>query len=85
MKIYSPVKDYTGISASVPFCNGKGETDDPLLIAWFSEHGYTVVPDSDTKTEVVEMSEETVEEGKAEKCTNRTRQKVTTKANTKEH
>ena len=42
MKIYSPNKEYTGISASVPFCNGVGETEDPLLIQWFKEHGYKV-------------------------------------------
>lgn len=85
MRIYSPVKNYTGISASVPFCNGKGETDDPLLIAWFSEHGYTVVPDSDTETGSEETSEEIVEEPEVKKCTNRTRQKATTKAGMKEH
>ncbi len=42
MKIYSPNKDYTGISASVPFCGGVGETNDPYLIKWFKDHGYTV-------------------------------------------
>lgn len=42
MKIYSPIKEYTGISASVPFCGGVGETDDPHLIAWFQNHGYKV-------------------------------------------
>lgn len=42
MKVYSPNKEYTGTSASVPFCNGMGETDDPHLIEWFKEHGYTV-------------------------------------------
>ena len=42
MKIFSPVKDYTGVSASVPFCNGVGETDDPHLIEWFKDHGYEV-------------------------------------------
>ncbi|RGD64439.1 hypothetical protein DXA98_10395 [Lachnospiraceae bacterium OF09-6] len=40
MKIYSPNKNYTGVSASVPFCNGVGETEDPHLIEWFKEHGY---------------------------------------------
>ena len=40
MKIYSKEKDYTGVSASVPFCNGCGETDDPHLIDWFRTHGY---------------------------------------------
>lgn len=42
MKIFSPVKTYTGMSASVSFCNGVGETDDPHLIKWFKEHGYEV-------------------------------------------
>lgn len=42
MKIYSPNKDYTGISASVPFCGGVGETNDPYLIKWFKDHEYTV-------------------------------------------
>ena len=42
MKIFSPVKTYTGMSASVPFCNGVGETEDPHLIEWFKEHGYEV-------------------------------------------
>ena len=36
MKIYSPNKEYTGVSASVPFCNGMGETEDPHLIKWFN-------------------------------------------------
>ena len=42
MKVYSPNKDYTGVSASVPFCGGIGETDDPYLLDWFRKHGYTV-------------------------------------------
>ena len=41
-KIYAPVKDYTGISASVGFVNGAGETSDARLLIWFAEHGYTV-------------------------------------------
>lgn len=43
MKIYSPNKDYTGVSASVPFCGGVGEAEDPHLIQWFKDHGYRVV------------------------------------------
>lgn len=42
MKIYAPNKAYTGVSASVAFCNGIGETDNPNLINWFKEHGYIV-------------------------------------------
>lgn len=51
MKIYSPNKEYTGISASVPFCSGVGETEDPRLIKWFREHGYKV--EETPKTEEV--------------------------------
>lgn len=51
MKIYSPNKEYTGVSASVPFCNGVGETNDPYLIKWFREHGYIVdEPETTAKT-----------------------------------
>lgn len=42
MKVYAPNKQYTGTSASVPFCNGVGETDDPRLLHWFKSHGYEV-------------------------------------------
>jgi hypothetical protein len=41
-KIYAPNKQYTGISASVAFAKGVGETDNPTLIEWFIEHGYEV-------------------------------------------
>ncbi len=41
-KIYAPNKQYTGISASVAFANGRGETDNPELIKWFERSGYTV-------------------------------------------
>ncbi len=41
-KIYSPNKDYTGVSASVSFCSGVGNTNDRHLIQWFEEHGYQV-------------------------------------------
>ena len=42
MKIYAPVKDATGTWASVRFVNGVGETDNPRLIEWFKDHGYTL-------------------------------------------
>ena len=42
MKVYAPNKQYTGTSASVPFCNGVGETDNPSLLHWFKSHGYEV-------------------------------------------
>ena len=49
MKIYSPNKEYTGVSASVPFCNGMGETEDPYLIKWFKDHGYKVDEESNAE------------------------------------
>lgn len=42
MKIYSPNNSYSGISASVTFVNGVGETEDKNLIAWFKAKGYSV-------------------------------------------
>ena len=57
MKIYSPNKEYTGVSASVPFCNGMGETEDPHLIKWFKDHGYKVDEESNAEPK----EEETVE------------------------
>lgn len=56
MKVYSPNKDYTGVSASVPFCGGVGETDEPYLLDWFKKHGYTVEESESVKTS--EKSEE---------------------------
>ncbi|BFH66006.1 hypothetical protein J27TS7_08510 [Paenibacillus dendritiformis] len=41
-KVYAPNQQYTGESASVPFVNGVGETDNPQLLQWFEDHGYTV-------------------------------------------
>lgn len=42
MKVFAPNKQYTGTSASVPFCNGVGETEDTRLLQWFKSHGYEV-------------------------------------------
>lgn len=41
-KIYAPNPQYTGVSASVKFENGVGETSDPRLINWFKAKGYRV-------------------------------------------
>jgi len=43
-KIYCN-KEFNGISASVNFLNGVGESNLPHLIDWFIENGYTVVED----------------------------------------
>lgn len=44
-KIYAPNKDYNGVSATVPFFKGVGETSDAYLTEWFKAHGYTVTED----------------------------------------
>ena len=63
MKIKSPNKDYTGVSASVPFCNGVGETEDPHLIQWFKEHGYQVEETPEKASEeATEKAEKPVKE-----------------------
>ena len=59
-KIIAPNKQYTGISASVYFCHGIGETDSKDLINWFKEHGYSVVEEDIEKKDksIDEMSVE---------------------------
>ncbi|BFH13526.1 hypothetical protein WJ0W_006207 [Paenibacillus melissococcoides] len=41
-KVYAPNQQYTGVSASVPFVNGVGETDNPHLLRWFEDRGYFI-------------------------------------------
>lgn len=41
-KIYAPNKEYTGVSASVFFVKGVGETENSHLINWFKDKGYEV-------------------------------------------
>lgn len=48
-KIIAPNKSYTGVSASVAFCNGEGNTTNPILINWFKTHGYEVIEDAAEK------------------------------------
>lgn len=67
MKVYSPNKSYTGVTASVPFCGGVGETEDPYLLDWFREHGYAV--EEPEKTIEEESEEEAVKEPPKEKET----------------
>lgn len=67
-KIYSPNKDYNGISANVLFVNGIGECDTPYIIKWFKEHGYFVeeeIPEIPEKKENV-SEDETETENKIE-------------------
>lgn len=59
-KVYTPLKDYNGISASVEFVNGVGETDNENLLEWFEEKGYTV--ERDEKPKRVKKAKEATEE-----------------------
>lgn len=68
MKIYSPNRDYTGVSASVPFCNGVGETNDPHLIQWFKDHGYKVEESEAAPIEETLAAEIPTEEAPAEEA-----------------
>lgn len=62
-KVYAPLKDYNGISASVEFINGVGETDNENLLEWFEEKGYTVEREEKPKRakKAKEVTEETSE------------------------
>ena len=60
-KVYAPLKDYNGISASVTFVNGVGETDNENLLEWFEEKGYTVERDEKPKR-AKKATEEVAEE-----------------------
>lgn len=53
MKIYTPVKNATGVWCNVYFQNGVGETNDPHLIEWFKSHGYEIEK-SDVKVQKIE-------------------------------
>lgn len=60
-KVYTPLKDYNGISASVTFVNGVGETDNENLLEWFEEKGYTV--EREDKPKRAKKENEEVAEG----------------------
>lgn len=62
-KVYAPNKEYTGISASVIFVNGVGETDSPALLCWFRKHGYDV-QEKETIEKSEQEAEKTVKKGK---------------------
>lgn len=62
-KIVCPNEQYSGISASVAFTNGIGETDDRHLIDWFKSNGYEVEePEESKEPEKTGFEEMTVEE-----------------------
>ena len=41
-KVRAPDSGYTGVTATVYFKDGVGETDKDYLLNWFQNHGYTV-------------------------------------------
>lgn len=57
-KILAPNKQYTGVSASVPFCNGIGTTDKPELKEWFKKHGYQVIEEENKNKTIDQMNVE---------------------------
>lgn len=63
-KIYAPNKQYSGISASVGFINGVGESENPTLLNWFKEHGYHV--EEPIKVLVEEKKEPVLEKDEVE-------------------
>jgi hypothetical protein len=71
VKIICQNKSYSGVSASVTFVNGIGETDDPRLITWFREKGYTVenghMIEDDTETALKDMTVKRLQAFAAEK------------------
>lgn len=42
-KIYCNNKEFNGISASVNFVDGVGDSNISHLISWFKENGYTII------------------------------------------
>lgn len=55
-KIETPVKGYTGKSASVPFVDGVGYTEKPELAEWFRSHGYKVTESGTTNESETEKA-----------------------------
>jgi hypothetical protein len=67
-KIYAPNKEYTGVSASVPFVNGVGESDNPVLLSWFEAHGYEVEkPKTESKQETTPGGDKPLDKDKINK------------------
>ncbi|MBB6218665.1 hypothetical protein HNQ80_004839 [Anaerosolibacter carboniphilus] len=66
-KIHAPNKQYSGVSASVTFINGVGETDLPHLIEWFKGHGYEIEEEEKPGTEYEKMKVDQLKELAKEK------------------
>lgn len=66
-KIIAPNKQYTGVSASVAFAQGVGQTENPKLIQWFKDHGYTVEEPKAVAKAKAEPKGEATDDGKSTK------------------
>lgn len=50
-KVKSPNKHYNGVSVGVAFVNGVAETNDPVALEYFAEHGYEFDPEEAPKAD----------------------------------
>ncbi|GAA0230065.1 hypothetical protein [Metaclostridioides mangenotii] len=65
-KVLAPNKQYTGLSASVGFVNGVGETEDKDLLKWFKAHGYEIEEIEEQKEPEAEQDKELEKEKEEE-------------------
>lgn len=57
-KILAPNKSYTGVSASVSFCNGVGYTENKRLVDWFIDKGYKVIDEDEVKSTLINKNKQ---------------------------
>lgn len=72
-KVYAPNKAYNGITATVRFLQGEGETDNPKLLKWFEKKGYRVVKEQSyilTDEKKVDESVQVLDENAVEQKNN---------------
>lgn len=60
-KILAPNKSYTGVSASVAFCNGVGYTENKRLVDWFIDKGYKVIDEDEVKSILINENKQSQE------------------------
>lgn len=60
-KILAPNKSYTGVSASVSFCNGVGYTENKRLVEWFIDKGYKVIDEDEVKSILINENKKKLE------------------------
>lgn len=60
-KVLAPNKSYTGVSASVAFCNGVGYTENKRLVDWFIDKGYRVIDEDEVKSTSINENKQSQE------------------------